>query len=375
MTTNTVAEFSVSEIFDPFFLESLHKQWLDDHLTLGADLIDAQHLWLIALVLKMEWLLKVPVSAQRQAKLQSYGSELLQFLASHLELEELVMKTAEMPQVDDISREHAELLAKLHDALNKDGGAGPEKIAGFVQAVKMWINRHIKIEDPRWKIHLGKKHFIPNDYVRSLLKDIIAEEESAHALLYRQLMVQHEVIPGIRKETLDDLFLLWKRFDVNTNLPLIDMQHLWLFKMVVEVEGMLHIAFEQRRAHLERVLSELLDYVDIHFTSEEALMATLGYAEEKGHHKLHEDFKRTVAKLKLEYDGGNHHSLSSLVTLLRQWLLTHIVIEDAKFARFCESDPQKSLNASRLLIREKNIVIPRDQTLIYMYIMARLKAS
>lgn len=374
MTTNTAAEFSVSEIFDPFFLESLHKQWLEDHLTLGADVIDAQHLWLIALIMKMEWLLKSAASQQRSAKLHSYGNEVLQFLSAHIELEELVMKTSEMPQVGDIVREHAELLEKLREALPKDD-AGQEKISGFVQAVKMWVNRHIKIDDPRWKVHLGKRHFIPNDYVRSVLKDILAEEESAHSLLYKQLMVQHEVIPGIRKETLDDLFLLWKRFDVNTNLPLIDMQHLWLFKMVVEVEGMLHIAFEQRRAHLERVLSELLDYVDIHFRSEEFLMVALGYAEEKGHHKLHEDFKRTVTKLKLEYDGGNHHSLSSLVTLLRQWLLTHIVIEDAKFARFCESDPQKSLNASRMLIRDKNIVIPRDQTLIYMYIMARLKAS
>ena len=372
--TNATAEFSISEIFDPFFLESLHKQWLDDHFTLGADLIDAQHLWLIALIMKMEWLLKSVASQQRSAKLHSYGNEVLQFLSAHIELEELVMRTSEMPHVVDIAREHAELLAKMREALPKDD-AGPEKTAGFVQAIKMWVNRHIKIEDPRWKIHLGKKHCIPNDFVRSLLKDSLTEEESAHALLYKQLMVQHEVIPGIRKETLDDLFLMWKRFDVRTNVPLIDMQHLWLFKMVVEVEGMLHIAFEQRREHLERVLSELLNYVDVHFMSEEALMEKLAYTQEKNHHRLHEDFKRTVAKLKLEYDGGNHHSLSSLVTLLRQWLLTHIVIEDKKFSHFCEADPQKSLNASRLLIRDKNIAVPRDQTLIYMYISARLRAS
>lgn len=369
------AEFSINEIFDPFFLESLHKQWLDDHLTLGTEVIDAQHLWLVALVLKMEWLLKAVPSPQRTAKLSSYADELMRFLTAHLGLEELVMRTSEMAQTDDIAREHAELLAKLREALPKDDAASQEKMAGFVQVVKMWVNRHIKIDDPRWKVHLGKKHHSPNEYVRSLLKDTLVEDESAHSLLYRQLMVQHEVIPGIRKETLDDLFLLWKRFDIRTNLPLIDMQHMWLFKMVVEVEAMLHIAFEQRREHLERVLSELLSYVDVHFMSEEHLMEKLHYKEEKNHHKLHEDFKRTVAKLKLEYDGGNHHSLSSLVTLLRQWLLTHIVIEDRKFAHFCEADLQNSLNTSRIMIRDKNIAIPRDQTLIYMYISARLRAS
>jgi len=373
--TVATPEFSINEIFDPFFLESLHKQWLDDHLTLGADVIDAQHLWLSALIMKMEWLLKAAPSALRTAKLSSYADELLRFLSAHLELEELVMRTSEMPQIDDIAREHAELLVKLREALPKDAAASQDKMAGFVQVVKMWVNRHIKIEDPRWKVHLGKKHFSPNDYVRSVLKDVLSEDESAHSLLYEQLMVQHEVIPGIRKETLDDLFLLWKRFDVRTNVPLIDMQHMWLFKMVIEVEAMLHIAFEQRREHLEWVLSELLSYVDVHFMSEEHLMEKLGFKEEKNHRKLHEDFKRTVTKLKVEYDGGNHHSLSSLVTLLRQWLLTHIVIEDKKFAHFCEAEPQKSLNASRVLIRDKNIAIPRDQTLIYMYISARLRAS
>ena len=90
---------------------------------------------------------------------------------------------------------------------------------------------------------------------------------------------------------------------------------------------------------------------------------------------MHEDFKRTVSKLKFDYDSGNHHSMSNLVTVMRQWLITHIVIEDAKFARFCQQDAQKSLEASRLLIREKAIALSRDQTLLFMYIAARLRAT
>lgn len=48
------AEFSVPEIFDPFFLEVLHKHWNDSHFAIGIEIIDAQHLWLVALVSKME---------------------------------------------------------------------------------------------------------------------------------------------------------------------------------------------------------------------------------------------------------------------------------------------------------------------------------
>lgn len=368
-------QVSTPEIFDPFFLESLHKHWTDSHFALGVEIIDAQHLWLVALVFRMESVLLTKHSEQRAGKLVAYARELVRFLRSHLELEDRVMKAAEIPRHEEIALDHADFLSRLTAALNLDKAGNIQNGESFVNLIKLWLDKHIKRDDPQWKVYLSKHHFNPVDFVGAVVTDITAEHESIHMQLYRQLLVAQEVIPGIRKAILDDLFQLWKRFEVRTNIPLIDMQHLWLFKMVVEMESMLHISFAERRTHLERVLADLLDYVDIHFNCEESLMAKLGYPEEKAHHRLHEDFCRTVQKLKQEYDAGNHHSLSSLVTLLRQWLLTHIVIEDSKYARVFAHDTQATINISRLLIREKEIAIPRDQTLIYTYITARMRAS
>ncbi len=371
----TDSEFSVPEIFDPFFLEVLHKHWNDSHFAIGVEIIDAQHLWLVALVSKMEILLKAKPGAALSAKMAAYARELVKFLGKHLELEERVMKAGEVTRHEEIAREHADFLGRLQAAFSLDKSGGLTNAEGFVNLIRLWLDRHIKKEDPQWKVFLSKHHFNPADFVKAVIIDIAEEYESVHMLLYKQLLIAQEVIPGIRKAILDDLFQLWKRFDVRTNIPLIDMQHLWLFKMVVEMESMLHVSFAERRSHLERVLADLLSYVEVHFQSEEWLMAKLAYAEEKGHRRLHEDFKRTVQKLKQEYDAGNHHSLSSLVTLLRQWLLTHIVIEDNKFARVCAQDSQKTINASRQLIREKEIPVLRDQTLIFTYITARMRAS
>ncbi len=369
------AGVSIPEIFDPFFLESLHHHWTSSRFALGIEIIDAQHLWLIALVFKMESLLQLPASRSQSGKMVAYARELVRALRSHLELEERVMKAAEMPRHEEIARDHAEFLSRLTTASKADHNGALQNAQGFVNLIKLWLDRHTKVDDPQWKVYLSQHHYNPVDFVGAVVIDITAEHESVHMQLYRQLLVAQEVIPGIRKAILDDLFQLWKRFEVRTNIPLIDMQHLWLFKMVVEMESMLHVSFAERRTHLERVLADMIDYVEIHFNSEEWLMAKLGYADEKGHHRLHDDFRRTVQKLKQDYDAGNHHSLSSLVTLLRQWLLTHIVIEDSKFARACAHDPQTTINASRVLIREKEIAIPRDQTLIYTYITARMRAS
>ncbi|MFZ5628016.1 MAG: bacteriohemerythrin [Spirochaetota bacterium] len=369
------AEFSIPEIFDPFFLEVLHKHWNDSHFALGVEIIDAQHLWLVALVSKMEILQQAKQGGALSGKMAAYARELVRFLRIHLELEERVMKAGEIPRNEEVALEHADFLSRLQAAFSLDTSGEMQNAESFVSLIKLWLDRHIKKDDPQWKVYLSKHHFNPTDFVKAVILDIGEEYESTHMMLYRQLLVAQEVIPGIRKAILDDIFQLWKRFDVRTNIPLIDMQHLWLFKMVVEMESMLHVSFAERRTHLERVLADLLAYVEVHFQSEEWLMAKLGYPEEKNHHRLHDDFRRTVQKLKQDYDAGNHHSLSSLVTLLRQWLLTHIVIEDSKFARACAADPQNTINASRLLIREKEIPVLRDQTLIYTYITARMRAS
>ena len=367
--------FSIPEIFDPYFLECLHEHWTQNHLSFGADLIDAQHLWITALIYRMEGLLLMPVGQPRLIKLTGYARELFGFLQKHFAFEELIMKAADFPGTAARLAEHADFLARLRDTFLTKTDLVADKVAPFVKFMRAWFMQHLKGENAEWKALLLKKHLNVNDFARAVLKDPEAEDEAAHTLLYRQLIIDHEYIAGIKREILNDIFLLWRRFDIRTQTPLIDMQHLWLIKMVVEIEGMLHVNFDERRILLERTLGELIAYVNMHFKSEEGLMQKLGYAEEKAHHAMHEDFKRTVSKLKFDYDSGNHHSMSNLVTVMRQWLITHIVIEDAKFARYCQQDAQKSLEASRLLIREKAIALSRDQTLLFMYIAARLRAT
>lgn len=367
--------FSVHDIFDPYFLESLLEHWNENQFNIGAAVVDAQHLWITAIIFRMEGLLATPANNVRTVKLLSYAKELLAFLRKHLEFEQLIMKAADFEFYENRVAEHVDFLEKLQKTLVSPDDFTNAKGEALVRLMRAWLIRHIKSENSEWKSALIKKQRNVNQFATAVLKDPIIEEESAQTLLYRQLVVGHEVIPGVKKTTLDDIFLLWKRFDIRTNIPLIDIQHLWLIKMIVEIEGMLHINFDQRRAHLERTLSELISYVDVHFRSEEGLMQQLGYTEEVPHHSLHEDFKKTVFKLKFDYDAGNHHSLSNLITIMRQWLITHIVIEDAKFARYCHQDAQKSLDASRLLIRDRKITVSREQTLIFTYITARLRVA
>jgi hemerythrin-like metal-binding protein len=369
------AQQTSSEIFDPFFLELLQNTWASEHYNLGVDLLDAQHLWLIALLQKAQQFLMRPNQPGRAIQLSKYFNDFADFLLAHTKVEELAMETTGYPKFNERTQQNKEMFDNLREIFSLNRGKEVQKPEGLLKYLQVWLKRHIKEEDSLWKLFLMQKQLDPHNHIMSILKDPISEMNSPHMALYRQLVIYKEFIPGLKKPILDDIFLLWQRFDLKMDIPLIDMQHLWLLKMVVEIESMLHVAFEERQATLEKTLTDLLIYVDVHFRSEEALMTKLDYTEFNHHRDLHETFKRQILKLKKEYDEGNHHSLSSLVTILRQWLISHIAIEDVKFAKFCGSDHKNSLDASRIVIREKEIKLQREQTLLYLYISARLRAT
>jgi len=365
--SNSDNEVSLPELFDPFFLETLQEKWAAGHYLFGAEIIDAQHLWSLALLHKADILLRQKKEFAI-AKATAFLGEAVSFIDEHLKFEEDVMRASEFPDIDRRLQEHRELVQNARQLLQQG------KSAALMPILNAWFERHARETDVAWRTHLLHKHTNLQNFISAVQKDPVGEAQMPHALLYRQLMISHEILPGIKKAVIEDIFQIWKRFAVHINIPLIDMQHLWLIKMIVELEGMLHISFDERRAMLENVLSDLIAYVQIHFDCEEALMAKLQFPDFAQHHKIHVEFRRSVHKMHEDYLSGNHHALSGLVTMLRQWLVTHIVIEDTKIARFAMNNKIDALTASRVLIRDKQIPIDRDHMMLYTYVSARLRA-
>jgi hemerythrin len=64
-------------------------------------------------------------------------------------------------------------------------------------------------------------------------------------------------------------------------------------------------------------------------------MESLDYPVRAGHKKQHAAFIRTVTSHDADYATRTRQGASVLVNDLKEWLLSHIVIEDAKFAKLC----------------------------------------
>jgi hemerythrin len=81
---------------------------------------------------------------------------------------------------------------------------------------------------------------------------------------------------------------------------------------------------------------KILDYTRYHFASEEKYMHDTAYQETAPHWRLHKDFDRIVYEKYRELEKGEPILTSELLTLIKNWLLRHIQVEDKKFGLFLQ---------------------------------------
>jgi hemerythrin len=85
--------------------------------------------------------------------------------------------------------------------------------------------------------------------------------------------------------------------------------------------------------HYNRTLSFLIEYTDMHFTTEEGIMTRAGYPELDVHKAKHDELRQTVANLIADYEEeGETAALDGAVdTFLGNWLIDHIRQTDQVF--------------------------------------------
>lgn len=124
-------------------------------------------------------------------------------------------------------------------------------------------------------------------------------------------------------------FINWDS-SYSVDIKSIDAQHRTLFRMINEFAE----AFEQEasREDIGLMLEELVNYTVIHFAKEEKLFRMLGYEQQDGHEKLHENLLNTVGTLKRKFDNGENILGEDTLQFLKSWLMQHIKGEDRKYA-------------------------------------------
>jgi hemerythrin len=83
------------------------------------------------------------------------------------------------------------------------------------------------------------------------------------------------------------------------------------------------------------LVKKLKKYAEIHFRYEEHIMEFYGFPELEKHQELHRYFVNETSKLEKSRLGAESTTtLKNVLTMMRDWFLNHILIEDKKLAPY-----------------------------------------
>jgi hemerythrin-like metal-binding protein/PAS domain S-box-containing protein len=115
-------------------------------------------------------------------------------------------------------------------------------------------------------------------------------------------------------------------------IPSIDDQHKELFKLVEKLSLAINSGEEKESINL--ILNELVRYAEFHFKYEEDLFVKYGYADSKGHMKVHRYFQERIEGFKFISKSKNHNLPNKVISFLYNWLTEHILKEDMAYSTF-----------------------------------------
>ena len=126
------------------------------------------------------------------------------------------------------------------------------------------------------------------------------------------------------------LFLWKKSYDIG--VPEVDAQHRRLVGMINELSDAMLDQHGQRT--VPHILAELMDYIQLHFETEESYMQENGYPWIHQHKQMHIELTRKVLEFRENARSGQEVKAKELLDFLCSWLKNHIMVDDKAFGRF-----------------------------------------
>jgi hemerythrin len=126
--------------------------------------------------------------------------------------------------------------------------------------------------------------------------------------------------------------IIWSK-EYELGIRVIDAQH----QRIVEYINEIYVLSERdARADVSEVLQSLVDYTFSHLAFEEAMLEDVDYSDLVEHQIAHRTFGKQVETLQKRFKQGEDVAIE-LAEFLRNWLLEHILTEDAAYCEIVKT--------------------------------------
>lgn len=334
------------------FEQSIYKVWKEKNFRMGIPIIDLQHLWLIHLILKIDDYSKGDMARDLLANIIQ---QTIDFAIEHFSTEEKLIDLVNFPNSLEHVRNHRNYIEQIK-YLNKKSSQSIYTVASRIQTLMYnWLNEHIKKHDFEYKAHIDNSEIDIYKLNHELVShtNISREQVQLYQKITNDYTIKNEII---NKNLIDNIRDIWKTYNLALNIPILDMQHLWLIKLFVELDlAVRTMTTEERSKIFQKTLLRSLEYAKEHFSTEELLMKKLKYPGFPKHSEKHSYFISFLRKRNEECKRNDSAAPFNLVQDLKNWLFSHIALDDKSLKNFFQKDIItvhqliKHLNAKGLL--------------------------
>lgn len=122
--------------------------------------------------------------------------------------------------------------------------------------------------------------------------------------------------------------MIWtKKFSVGVKK--IDEQHKKLFDIINKAHD---IDLEKDKEEGNKIFNELIEFVRVHFSTEEKYFEKCHYPEAEEHIAEHTEYIRKVLEFKSSYEKDTCNC-EDVLNFLKKWLENHLKITDMKYVK------------------------------------------
>jgi len=123
-------------------------------------------------------------------------------------------------------------------------------------------------------------------------------------------------------------FVKWTE-NLSVKNDLIDQQH----QKLIDILNRFYTAFIEKKHTdiLAEIIKELNDYTIYHFKTEEKMLMGYNYGDLKNHIAEHQKFLDTIKSFKEDLEKSPGSLTYKVMTFLREWICTHIMVADQKY--------------------------------------------
>ena len=138
-------------------------------------------------------------------------------------------------------------------------------------------------------------------------------------------------------------------------IKLIDDQHKGLVDLVNEMFNHVTGNEKEEKEYFDKVIKKAINYVRIHFATEERIMLATrfkGYAE---HKRKHDTFVLAVVDNVRAFQFSKRFTLFTFTKFLKEWVLTHIAVMDKQYFEYLKNIATRKANG-KLSINKADVV-------------------